>query len=382
MKILVAHNFYRSQLVGGEDIIVRREVNFLKSTLGEQNVFTYFVNNDDLKPLSLLKNIWGDRQHAKNIQDIIVKHNIDILHVHNEFPLLTPLIFKYAAQVGCKVIQTLHNFRNQCLSGILFKQNNICELCAHKKFKWAGIIHKCYRNSYIQSLIHAFAQYWYSLKKYEQYINAYFILTQFQKNKLLDFGVSSEKLFLKPNFIEPLPQQSLGLAERKQYIFIGRIESAKGIDLLLSVWENLPQHFKLIVIGDGPDLKQLQEQYKQANILFKGKCDSATVSKELSQSRYLLQTSLCYETFGLTILEAMQNSVPVMGFDIGTRGEFIEHGHNGFLMTPDNIESIVRESYDYGRYDAMAQKAREKAQAYYQDRIGCLQIQFYEKIIQ
>lgn len=381
MKILVAHNFYRSQLIGGEDIVAREEVRFLKSTLGENNVFTYFVNNDDLKPIKLIKNIWGDKHHAQNIQDIIIKNKINILHVHNEFPLLTPLIFKYAAQVGCKVIRTLHNFRNQCLSGILFKQNSICEQCVNKKFKLPGIVHKCYRNSRMQSSVHALAQYWYGFQKYDQYIDAYFVLTQFQKNKLLSFGMPEEKLILKPNFIASVHQSNIDIMQRDQYLFIGRIESAKGIDLLLDVWKNLPNKLKLTIIGDGADLKKLRHQYNQDNIIFKGKCDSDTVRAELNKSRYLLHTSLWYETFGLTILEAMQHGVPVIGFDIGTRGEFIKDGINGFLVSRDNIAFVIRQSANISSYANMSQKAKETAQEYAQEKLGALQLKMYQKII-
>jgi len=381
MKILVAHNFYRSQLVGGEDIVVREEVKFLKSVLGDNNVLTYFVGNDALKSIHLIKNIWGDKHHAQNIKNIIIENKINILHVHNEFPLLTPLIFKYAAQAGCKVIQTLHNFRKQCLSGILFKQNSICEQCVHKNFKLPGIISKCYRNGTMQSTVHALAQYWYSLQKFEQCINAYFVLTQFQKNKLLSFGIPEQKLRLKPNFIAPIHQSSIDIVQREQYLFIGRIESAKGIDFLLSTWVRLPNKFKLTIIGDGPDLKKLQNQYNQNNITFKGRCDASTIGAELNNSRYLLHTSLCYETFGLTILEAMQHSVPVIGFDIGTRGEFIQDGINGFLANKSNIASVILQSDNISNYADMVQKAKETAQKYAQEKLGALQLKIYEQII-
>jgi hypothetical protein len=93
MKVLVVHNAYQSHHLGGEDVVVAREIAGLKVHLGEQNVFTYLVSNDDIKPLQLALKIWGDKTHADNIEKIILEHKIDIVHVHNFFPKLTPLVF-------------------------------------------------------------------------------------------------------------------------------------------------------------------------------------------------------------------------------------------------------------------------------------------------
>jgi len=150
---------------------------------------------------------------------------------------------------------------------------------------------------------------------------------------------------------------------------------------LLSTWVRLPNKFKLTIIGDGPDLKKLQNQYNQNNITFKGRCDASTIGAELNNSRYLLHTSLCYETFGLTILEAMQHSVPVIGFDIGTRGEFIQDGINGFLANKSNIASVILQSDNISNYADMVQKAKETAQKYAQEKLGALQLKIYEQII-
>ena len=39
MKVLIVHNAYQSHQVGGEDIVVKREIAGLKESLGQDNVF-------------------------------------------------------------------------------------------------------------------------------------------------------------------------------------------------------------------------------------------------------------------------------------------------------------------------------------------------------
>lgn len=380
MKLLVAHNFYKSNLIGGEDVVAHREIQFLKHSLGEANVFQYTVNNDSLKSLSLMKNIWGNPKHAQNIVQQIKQHQVDILHVHNEFPLLTPLVFKQAKLAGCRVVQTLHNFRQHCLSGILYKNNTICHQCVAKSFKWPGIINQCYRGSFLQSAVHAMAQYWYQFKKYHEYIDAYFVLTQFQLDLLKRFGIPEQKLLLKPNFMAEQPSLPT-IENRKGFIYVGRIERAKGILALLSLWHTLPTSYELTVIGDGPDFPHAQKYFQKSNIHFKGRCDQQDVISQLQQARYLIHPSLCYETFGLTIIEAMQNGVPVIALNIGPRNEFIQHQKNGFLTDLKHLKSTIKQAAMAVNYPALCQQAQEAAQQFSQQRIGDIQIAHYEKIL-
>lgn len=381
MRILVAHNFYRSALVGGEDRVVVDEVAALKARLGDQNVLTYYTYNDQIQLLSLCKNIWGNRFHAQNIKALIEQHQVDILHVHNDFPLLTPLIFKVASQAGCIVLQSLHNFRPHCLSGVLFRQNKVCERCISKTIKWPGVLSRCYRGKTSQSLLNAMAQAWYRLRKYQSYVNYFFALSPFQKNKLISFGVQEDKIFLKPNFIKHQvePKQA---STRHGYIYIGRIEPGKGIEYLLKMWQDMPSQFVLKVVSAGESLEMLKAKYTKENIKFLGKLDHEQAMQELSQSKYLVHPSRYYETFGLTILEAMSLGVPVIGLNVGTRKDFIKHEENGLSTELDQLEGTILNSMAHPKYAQMCDGALAFSQAFSQEAIIDKQIELYEKILQ
>lgn len=381
MKILIAHNFYRSEHIGGEDSVVLNEVAALKQQLGDNNVHTYYVHNDNISSIALLKNIWGNQEHAQQIIELIKKYRIDLLHVHNEFPLLTPLVFKAVHEQGVKVVQTLHNFRGQCLSGTLYRKNALCEQCVTKKIKWPGVLHQCYRNSYMQSTAHAMAQYWYHLKQYQSYIHHYFVLTHFQRKKLIDFGMNPQQLLLKPNFIVPPLESDNAYTERKDYIFIGRIESGKGIECVLKNWVTLPKHFVLRIVGSGEDLTALQSKYAQENIIFLGKLEHAKTMSILKKAKYLIHASLYYETFGLTILEAMSCGVPVIGFNIGTRKDFISHEKNGLLSEEDTLKDTLLSSFEHPEYINMSKNAYEFSLQFTPASIIPQQIMHYENII-
>src|SRR5690606_27779666 len=159
MNILLVHNYYQTHHVGGEDKIFEDEKRALTEKLGEDKVYVYTVNNDQIRKWKIPFTIFFNFSHYRNIRQLIKQHNIKIVHIHNFFPLLTPSIFKAAYKEGAKVIQTLHNYRWWCLNGTFFDHNlkKNCERCAFKKWKFPGIQQKCYRKSWLQSLVAAMA---------------------------------------------------------------------------------------------------------------------------------------------------------------------------------------------------------------------------------
>lgn len=379
MKVLVVHNAYQTRQIGGEDLVVEREVRGLKGALGPDNVFEMTVNNDDIRFLDLASKIWGNKDISQKIANLIVKHQIDIVHVHNFFPLLTPMVFAAAKKTKAKVIHTLHNFRWWCLSGILYRNEvGNCEKCVKSTLGLPAIYHRCYRNSVTMSLAGSLAFAWYRFKQYQENIDAYFVLTHFQQEKLKQFNVK-QPMLLKSNPID-VPSSFVEPNEKKDYLFIGRLESAKGIQVLLQTWLKLPAHFCLNIIGQGDD-DNLPQQYTRSNIRFLGQLPHREVLEKIAQAKYVIHSSLAYETFGLTLVEALAQGTPVIGFDKGTRSEFIQSGENGFLCQEENLSETLLQSYDYPDYSQLCHKAWMSAKVFYLPVIMEKQIALYNEVL-
>lgn len=378
MKLLILHNKYQSNNIGGEDIVYTNELESLQKKLGKENVFNYEVSNDDISKFKLLFEIWFSFKHYQNIKELVQENNIDIVHIHNFFPLLTPSVFKAARDGGAKVIHTLHNYRLWCISGILYRDGfGTCEKCINNKFSLAGIFNKCYRKSLLQSVVAQMAFWFYKTTKAFDNIDYFFVLTNFQKEKVKSLGINENKIILKPNSL----QMSFDLQKgKKDYIYVGRLETSKGVFELLRVWEKLDEKYILTIIGGGDIEDELRAKYTKKNIIFKGKCSREETLSAISKSKYLIQPSIWYETFGLTIIEAMSFGVPVIGFDIGTRGDFIQDGVNGFLSDRDNLKSIIEKSFDYLNYDSLSESAIETAKFYENEYVIEKQIEIYTQI--
>lgn len=379
MNLLIIHNKYQSNNIGGEDIVYANELHSLQKKLGTENVFSYEVSNDEISKFKLLFNIWFSFEHYNNIKNIVKEHNIDIVHIHNFYPLLTPSVFKAAKDAGVKVVHTLHNYRLWCISGLLYRDGyGVCENCIKHRFSFHGILNKCYRKSLLQSTV-AQASFWfYRFTKVFDNIDYFFVLTTFQKEKVISLGIDKSQVILKPNSLK----MSFDISNKKDgYVYVGRLEESKGIYELLKVWEKLDGKYVLTVIGGGEIEDELKNRYKNNNIIFKGKCSREVTLKTISSSKYLIQPSLLYETFGLTIIEAMSFGVPVIGFDIGTRKDFIQDGINGFLCDNENFEQKIKYSLDFANYDMLCKNAINTAKKFEDDYVTNMQIEIYKDIL-
>lgn len=379
MKILIVHNRYRFNNIGGEEAVYENELQSLQQKLGKENVLCYEVSNDDIKLFNLLLNIWFSVKHYKNVKQIVKQNKIDIVHVHNFFPLLTPSVFKAGKDGGAKVIHTLHNYRFWCIAGTLYlAQFGICHKCAYKRFALAGIWHRCYRRSLWQSLAAQLAFSFYKSMKIFNQIDYFFALSPFTQQKMRSLGIDKDRIILKSNGIRKTNTFS---TVKQGYIYVGRLEEAKGIYQLLTIWQRLGEKFILTIIGTSTWQTKLERCFSQKNIIFKGKCSREETIKQIASSKYLIQPSLLYETFGLTMIEAMRAGVPVIGFDIGTRLDFIKDGKNGFLSNTGDLQSVIIKSFDYNHYDKLSKNAIATADLYDNDKITGEQISIYHKII-
>lgn len=340
MNILVVHNFYK--IPGGEDTVVNNEIKLLQ--LHGHNVYIYFVKNDSISTkgiinkIRLFKNTKFNRRIKKEIQDIIKKNDIQIVHCHNTFPLISPSIYKYSKEMGCKVFQTIHNFRFLCASADFVRNGQICEVCVNKSMKCA-LKNKCYHNSFLQTLS------WYSLqrnfrsKKLYKYVDKFICLTEFNKI-ILSKIIPEDKIAVKPNF-SFFETDSTIEQTKKQYLYVGRIENIKGIKTLIDVFskDNMPN---LVLCGTGNDFEKFQSSTKTNNVLFKGFCTKGMIIEELKKSVALIVPSNWYEGFPMTIAEAMSVGVPVIARDIGNLPYIVKNGFNGITFNNDDeLEQAV-----------------------------------------
>jgi len=135
----------------------------------------------------------------------------------------------------------------------------------------------------------------------------------------------------------------------KQVIFVGRLSKEKGVDILIDAFNMLRSDIHLLVIGDGPEKKNLEKQSQNKNVHFLGQVDHTKSLEYICASDILLQPSR-KEGLSTTMLEAMACKIPIIATNVGGNADLIDNMKNGILVESENpkqmIDSIEKMSND------------------------------------
>lgn len=389
MNILLLHNRY--QFVGGEDAVVAGEQQLLE-TAGH-TVAKLEVSNDQINGL------WGAAKTAmgvlyshasrRAVQDVLQKVQPDVVHVHNFFPLLSPSVYDACIEARVPVVQTLHNYRLGCPNALLFRDGNVCEDCVGR-FPWPSVMHGCYRGSRAQTAIVAGMLAFHRLRgTWEDRVDAFIALTDFQKQKLVQMGLPEQKLHVKPNFVHD-PGRSPEAGKGDYLLFVGRLVPEKGIQTILRAYGDAKLQIPLKIVGTGPLYEALRRQIRELSldgiVELVGQVSKDEVLTMMRQARALVLPSTCYEGFPMTIVEAFASGLAVVGSRIGGIASIIKEGETGWLVPPGDsrawAEALQEAWEDTDGTRARNQRAREAYEANFTpDRAHKQLIALYEHVI-
>lgn len=368
LRILMVHNYY--QIPGGEDTVVANEKKMLEDH--GHIVILYSRHNSEIKQMSKLQKlglpfttVFNPRTYGE-IKNLIKQHQIDIVHVHNTLNLVSPAVYYAGLKCGVPVIQTVHNFRLLCPGATFYRDGHICEDCVEQGL-WCAVRHKCYRESRMQTLACVISTAIHRMTGVYGKIN-YICLTEFNKEKLLKLKqISPDRVFVKPNFVESTGEIIPQKQRENQFIFAGRLDKLKGIDVLLEAWKRMGENApKLIVCGTGP-MEEWCKKYiedNKVNIELRGLVPNSEAKKLIANSKALILPTQLYEGFPMSIVEAFSVGTPVICSDLGNAGSIVEEGVTGCKFQPDSPKSIVKAIFRCNDLvDSVASELAEKYQA-------------------
>ena len=331
MKVLLCHNFY--QQPGGEDQVFEDEGALLESRGHE--VVRYTLSNDAVNRMSKMalarKTLWN-KESAQEIREIIRRTRPDVMHCTNIFPLISPAAYYVAHEEQVAVVQSLHNYRTLCPKAVFVRDGKVCESCLGKSIAWPAIVHSCYRDSRAATAAVVAMQAYHRAKKtWQRRVDRFIALTEFSKQKHIEGGLPADKIDVKPNFVNPDP--GAGRGQGDYAVFVGRLSEEKGVTTLLRAWSKLSKDVKLKIVGDGPlsdDVRQAAQT--DSRIEWLGRRDLAEVCDIVGEATCLVMPSICYETFGRTIVEAYAKGTPVVASRLGAMQELVDDGRTGLLF--------------------------------------------------
>jgi glycosyltransferase involved in cell wall biosynthesis len=342
MKVLVLHNRYRE--AGGEDRVVERETALLAGR--GHKVRTITADNSSIEGLSPValagRTIWS-RDAYRRVRALLGRERVDVVHVHNTLPLLSPAVYYAAAAERVAVVQTLHNYRLLCANALLLRDGQPCEKCVGAHAPVAAVSHGCYRHSRsatgvvaAMQVLHRAAGTW------QRKVDVYVATSEFARDKLVAGGLPADRLVVKPHFVDPDPGPGDG---RGGYaLFVGRLSKEKGIDTLLDAWSRLRTRLPLTIVGDGPLASVVADAAARlAGVTWLGRRTATDVQALMADAAVLVFPSIAYETFGQVVVEAYASGTPVVVSSGGAAAEMVEPGRTGVLVPPADPDRLAGE---------------------------------------
>ncbi len=197
-----------------------------------------------------------------------------------------------------------------------------------------------------------------------------------------------------PNFLDVSRFRPLDLrrrdSPRKRLVHVSNFRPVKRIGALIEIFRRIRAQVPatLVLVGDGPELPGARAQIVAAglehDVEFAGEIHDVV---EIFATADLFLLPSATESFGLAALEAMACEVPVIASRVGGLPEVIDHGVDGFLYDPDDLDgmvaSAVRLLTDDDLHRRIARAARTVAvERYSADRVVPQYEAAYEELLQ
>ena len=170
--------------------------------------------------------------------------------------------------------------------------------------------------------------------------------------------------------LKPNPEDAF---ERKTVLMLGSLKEYKGTKEFIQLSQWMKQYRFVLVINDTQEnidkyLKKKGYTRGENIALYSRQEDVAKFYQQASVVLNLSDRRLVIETFGLTVLEAMAASLPVIVPTEGGIAEMVDDGINGYKIDVtdlDKIEQHIQELLtDKTKYVEMAEHARRCACRY------------------
>jgi len=200
---------------------------------------------------------------------------------------------------------------------------------------------------------------------------------------VVKLGVNIEVFHPDKNDREPM-RRSLGVEPgRKLLLYVGRLAKEKNTAKLFKAFvmlnERVPEGFHLLVIGEGPQRKQLRELQQQLrNVSWIRYCAEPRELARFYRAADLFVHPGVQETFGLVALESQACGTPVVGIHGSAMDDLIFHDQNDWAREntaealSDGIEQFAARDLCTPGRQASEQAARLLAWPKVFERLFCI----------
>ena len=287
------------------------------------------------------------------MSEVIKEYNLDILHVHYAMPHATSayLAKKIIGENKFKYITTLHG------TDITLVGNQV-SFFKITKFSIENSDGITCVSRYLKEATEKI----FNINKEMKVIYNFVDTQRYKKDSRLDRGLNKKDVSDNFSFID---KDDMVISHISNFRPVKKVQNI--IKAFCKITRNVKA--KLIMVGDGPEIRKCKILVEKLNladkVFFAGICENIIPVLSVSDLYVLPSKS---ESFGLSALEALSCSVPVVGTKFGGLPEVVVDGICGYLIDPDNVEQLADSSLkilcDKELKNKMSYEARERAKLF------------------
>lgn len=311
--------------------------------------------------------------------NMIKKMNLDVIHSNVEF---TVGIFArvVSEQLSIPLVHTYHTNWEDYTHYITKNKKILDDIC-EKLLKYLVVF---FEDKTVTELIVP------SNKIYNLFKDKY----KFTKNiHIIQTGIETSK-FYKENFnlkdINSL-KKKLGIKKKDFVVMtVSRLAKEKSVDRIINNHKELVKKYsnmKLLIVGDGPDIDKLKDEAKSLgvsdSVIFTGKVPLNDIPIYYQLGNVFVTASKS-ETQGLTVVEAISSSLPVVAVKDDSFVNSVIEDFNGFVFTDDEkyINSISKLYEDKELYNRLSNQSRLLSEDFSSEYFALKVLKVYETAIE
>lgn len=326
--------------IGGVEIVTKTLANKFVEKGHNVSIFAFAPAKNSIEQLFnktikiyIQKKLQYNKENISTLRQILIKDSIDIIINQWGLPFLPiKIALKASQRLNIKIISIHHN--SPSANGIL--QNIEIQLLSTTNPLKKLLLH--YKKTIYKQITSHSMRYVYNHSDLFMVLSPSFI----EEFKSFTKISKAKKLITQTNpvTIDSSDFQYSQMDKQKEIIYVGRIDyNQKRVYRVIDIWEKLENKYpdwKLTIVGDGLERKNLEKQAKESN-LKRIRFEGFQSPKAYYERASILVLTSEYEGFPLVLAECMSfGVVPVVYGSYSAVYDIIKNKTNGIIIQPQN----------------------------------------------
>lgn len=348
IRVLQVFNQYHDQ--GGEEIWVDRMTRLSREDC-QMHELRFQSRSWRVKGapgiLRQVRLMWNNPEARHRLRREVEDLEPDVLLLHNLVPVASFGMYEEVKRLGLPVIQYIHNFRPFSPSGTMYYRGEVRD-DAMRGVRWREVLGRAWEDSFLKTGLMA-----YYLKRLDKSgwlksLTHWIAVSDFMRDRFIEGGIEPSRITtLRHCWF--LGESNPPCFDGDYYLFLGRLVSEKGIEVIVKTWDRLEKELgdkcpKLVIAGTGPMERELLHRVAgRDKVEVVGFVSGEAKARYLRGSRAVLAPSLWWEPLGLIVYDAYEYSKPVLAAESGGLTETVKAGEGGLLHPPGDHQKLAEQ---------------------------------------